>query len=86
MAAFLKGKIMAHPNRNWQRKWSVDFETQTARHEDGWVFEFSKVADGVFDGRLIAQPERLTLEQIKNAPRIAKEAGEAWERARRNRQ
>ena len=77
---------MAHPNRNWQRKWSVDFETQTARHEDGWVFEFSKVADGVFDGRLIAQPEKITLEQIKNAPRIAKEAGEAWERARRNRQ
>lgn len=77
---------MSHPNRNWQRKWSVDFETQTARHEDGWVFEFSKVADGVFDGRLIAQPENLTLEQIKNAHRIAKEAGEAWERARKNRQ
>ena len=77
---------MSHQNRNWQRRWTVDFETQTAAHEDGWVFEFSKVADGVFDGRLIAQPERLSLEQIKNAPRIAKEAGEAWERARRNRQ
>ena len=77
---------MPHKNRNWQRRWKVDFETQTAAHEDGWIFKFTKVSDGVFDGHLIAQPESLTLEQIKNAPRIAKEAGEAWERARRNRQ
>lgn len=77
---------MSHQNRNWQRRWSVDFETQTATHEDGWVFEFTKVSDGVFDGRLIAQPENLTPEQIKNAPRIAREAGEAWERSRKNRQ
>ena len=76
---------MTHPNRNWQRRWSVDFETQTATHEDGWVFEFSKIADGVFDGHLIAQTENLTIEQIKNAPRIAREAGEAWERARKAR-
>ena len=77
---------MSHQNRNWQRRWKVDFETQTAAHEDGWVFKFAQIDEGVFDGRLIAQPDSPTLEQIKNAPRIAKEAGEAWERARRNRQ
>ena len=58
---------MTHPNGNWQRRWSVDFETQTASHEDGWIFEFSKVADGLFDGRLIVQPENLTIEQIYHA-------------------
>lgn len=63
---------MSHPNRNWHRRWSVDFETQTASHEDGWVFEFSKVADGVFDGRLIAQPEKLTLNKSKAHPELPK--------------
>ena len=77
---------MPHQNRNWQRRWSVDLETQTATHEDGWVFRFSKVSDGVFDGRLISQPKNITVEQIKNAPQIAREAGEAWKRARKNRQ
>jgi len=77
---------MTHPNRNWQRRWKVDFDAQTASHDDGWVFKFFKIKEGVFDGRLIVQPENLTSEQIKNAPRIAREAGEAWERARRNRQ
>ncbi|RKV80024.1 MAG: hypothetical protein D8H97_14535 [Neisseria sp.] len=76
---------MPHQNRNWQRRWKVDFETQTASHDDGWVFKFSKIEDGVFDGRLIAQPKNLTPEQIKNAPRIACEAGEVWERARKSR-
>ncbi len=76
---------MPHQNRNWQRRWTVDFETQTATHEAGWVFKFSKVSDGVFDGRMIKQPEHLTPEQIRNAPRIAQEAGEAWKRARKNR-
>ena len=74
---------MAHPNRNWHRRWTVDFEQQTATHEDGWVFKFQKVSDGVFDSKLICQPENITLEQIKNAPRIAREAGEAWTRARK---
>lgn len=85
MAAFFERKDMTHQNRNWQRRWKVDFETQTVSHEDGWVFKFSKIEDGVFDGRLIAQPKNLTPEQIKNAPRIAREAGEAWERARKAR-
>lgn len=77
---------MPHQIRNWQRRWSVDFETQTVTHEDGWVFRFSKVSDGVFDGRLISQPKNITVEQIKNAPQIAREAGKAWKRARKNRQ
>ena len=55
---------MPHQNRNWQRRWKVDFETQTAAHDDGWVFKFAKIDDGVFDGRLIAQPENLTPEQF----------------------
>lgn len=84
MAAFLKGKKMTHQNRNWQRRWTVDFEQQTATHEEGWVVKFEKVSDGIFDGKLIRQPENITLEQIKNAPRIAREAGEAWTRARKS--
>lgn len=76
---------MPHQNRNWQRRWTVDFETQTATHKDGWVFQFSKVSDGVFDGSLISQPKNITIEQFKNAPKIAKEAGEVWMRARKNR-
>jgi len=35
---------------------------------------------------LIVQPDNLTPEQIKAAPRIAKEAGEAWKESRRRRQ
>lgn len=77
---------MPHPNRNWQRRWKVDFDTQTVTHEDGWVFEFTPIDEGVFDGRLIVQPDNLTPEQIKAAPRIAKEAGEAWKESRRRRQ
>lgn len=75
---------MTHPNRNWHRRWTVDFEQQTATHEEGWVVKFEKVSDGIFDGKLINQPENITLEQIKNAPRIAREAGEAWTRARKS--
>jgi len=51
---------MTHDNRNWQRRWAVDFESQTATHVDGWVFKFERgQEDGqvFFDGRLIAQPE-----------------------------
>lgn len=77
---------MPNQNRNWQRLWIVNFEEQIVTHADGWVFKFSKVSDGVFDGRMIKHPEQLTPEQIRNAPRIAQEAGEAWKRARKNRQ
>ena len=76
---------MTHDNRNWQRRWTVDFESQTATHVDGWVFKFERgEEDGqvFFDGRLIAQPQNLTPEKIKNAARIAREAGEVWNRAR----
>ncbi|KLT73237.1 hypothetical protein PL75_03115 [Neisseria arctica] len=80
---------MAHQNRNWQRRWTVDFEQQTATHEDGWVFKFVKGEESgevFFDGKLIKQPKNLTPEQILNASRIAQEAGEAWQRARKARQ
>ena len=79
---------MAHQNRNWQRRWAVDLESQTATHQDGWVFEFKKFErDGevFFDGKLIRQPDNLTQEQILNAPRIAKEAGEIWQHERKKR-
>ena len=82
---FLKGKPMLNQNPNWQRLWIVNFEEQIVTHADGWVFKFTKIADGVFDGQMIKQPEHLTPEQIINAPKIAKEAGEVWMRARKNR-
>ena len=79
---------MTHDNSNWQRRWTVDLESQTATHVDGWVFKFERgEEDGqvFFDGHPIAQPQNLTTEQIKNAARIAREAGEVWNKARDSR-
>lgn len=44
---FLKGKPMLNQNPNWQRLWIVNFEEQIVSHADGWVFKFTKIADGV---------------------------------------
>lgn len=72
---------MPHKNRNWQRRWKIDFDKRTATHDDGWIFQFTPHPDGSHDGRLMKQPANITPEQIKLAPRIAREAGEAWQRA-----
>lgn len=73
-----------HPNRGWRSRWSIDLETATATHRDGWVFKFSPAADqaGSFDGKCIAQPSPLTAEQLAKAHRIAREAGDIYIEAR----
>ena len=38
---------MLNQNPNWQRLWIVNFEEQIVSHADGWVFKFTKIADGV---------------------------------------
>ena len=65
-------------------EWTVDLATKTATHKDGWVFEFTQVSAGIFDGRLVKQPANLTPDRIRAAARIAQEAGEAWEQARKS--
>lgn len=73
-----------HPNRGWRSRWSIDLEAATATHRDGWVFAFAPAPDqsGAFDGRCIARPDPLTPEQMAQAPRIAREAGDIFIEAR----
>jgi len=79
--------MVNHPNRGWRSRWSINLETATATHRDGWVFQFSPVAGeaGAFDGKCICQPAPLTPEMIKNAARIAREAGDIYIEARNGR-
>lgn len=73
-----------HPNRGWRSRWSIDLETATATHRDGWVFKFAPAAEqaGAFDGKCIAQPSPLTPEHLAKAHRIASEAGDIYIEAR----
>lgn len=64
-----------HPNRNWRSRWTVDLNTSTATHVDGWIFEFVQVEDGVWDGELIQQPMNPDYSQ---AARISREAGDIY--------
>lgn len=69
-----------HPNRGWRSRWSINLESATATHRDGWVFKFSPVDDepGAFDGECIEQPSPLTSEHIAQASRVAREAGDIY--------
>lgn len=80
---------MTHKNRNWQRRWTVDLEAQTATHEDGWVFQFDTIytdtatGDAEFKGRLIEQPTEP--EKRRDMVDIFNQAWRAWHRAREGR-
>lgn len=80
---------MSHPpvRRSQHQPWSVDLESATAVHREGWVFRFSPADDdpGAFIGQCISQPKHLTPAQLNNAAGIAREAGDAFIRARRMR-
>jgi len=73
-----------HPNRGWRSRWTIDLESATATHRDGWVFKFSSVDDepGAFDGECIGQPTPLKSEHISQASRVAREAGDIYIEAR----
>lgn len=73
-----------HPNRGWRSRWSVNIETATATHRDGWAFKFSQAAGetGEFDGKCIDQPSPMTPEYMAKAARIAREAGDIYIEAR----
>lgn len=73
-----------HPNRNWRARWTIDLETATATHRDGWVFRFSPASGETraFDGKCIAQPAPLTAGHVAQAARIAREAGDIYIEAR----
>lgn len=76
-----------HPNRGWRSRWSIDLESATVSHRDGWVFKFSPAADqlGAFNGACLCQPSPLTPLHIAAAARIAREAGEIYVEARQRR-
>ncbi len=79
--------MVNHPNRSWRARWSVDLDTATATHRDGWQFRFAPAEDapGAFDGECIAQPEPFKPEHMREAARIAREAGDIFIEARRGR-
>jgi len=79
--------MVNHPNRGWRSRWMVDLEAATATHRDGWVFQFSPDASetDAFDGECIGQPDPITPEQMREATRIAREAGDIFIEARRGR-
>lgn len=72
--------MVNHPNRGWRARWTVDLESATATHRDGWQFAFSPAVDapGEYVGACTVQPPLLTPEQISSAARIAREAGDIW--------
>ena len=80
---------MTHNNRNWQRRWRVDLEEQTATHEDGWIIRFEPVAaeepagDVEFVGRLIRQPADPAL--LRQSSAVINQVWRAWLRARERR-
>lgn len=67
--------------------WTVNLDAATATHPDGWVFKFSPADDtpGAFDGACIGQPEKITPAHLASAARIAREAGDAYIKARADR-
>lgn len=76
--------MVNHPNRGWRARWSVDLESATATHRDGWQFKFLPAEDahGEFIGRCIAQPPLITPFLTSSAARIASEAGDIFIEAR----
>lgn len=79
--------MVNHPNRGWRKRWSVDLETATVTHVDGWIFKFDPDPDelGAFNGQGIGQPNPLTQEHMQQAARIAREAGDIYIEARHGR-
>lgn len=71
-------------NPSWRSLWTIDLESATATHRDGWAFKFSLVdgETGVFKGECVAQPSPLNKAHMAQASRIAKEAGDIYIEAR----
>jgi hypothetical protein len=80
-------KVVNHPNRGWRSRWTVDLEAATATHRDGWVFQFAPDSDeaDAFDGDCIGRPDPIMPEHLREAARIAREAGDIFIEARRGR-
>jgi hypothetical protein len=74
---------VTHPNRNWKRRWEVNLAARTAKHVDGWLFQFATEPDagGPIDGKCVAHPSLFGYDLKKlpqTAARIAREAGEIY--------
>jgi hypothetical protein len=62
---------MNHPNRNWQRRWTVDFSACTATHDSGLVVRFAAHPDAQ---RMSVEPSHLANQ------RLLDEASRLWKR------
>lgn len=67
--------------------WTIDFESVTVRHCDGWIFHFSPVDGdpGAFNGECVGCPLPLTQAHMAVGQQIAQEAGSVFIEARRSR-
>lgn len=75
--------MVNHPNRGWRSRWTVDLESSTATHSDGWKFKFSADEEGplILEGECIFQPSSVTEDDMDVIARIATEAGEIYTEA-----
>lgn len=72
--------MASHPKTGWRSSWTINLETATATHCDGWVFRFSPIEGdpGPFNGECIGPPHPLTGGHLSQAARVAREAGDIY--------
>jgi len=63
--------------------WTIDLSTCEARHTSGLVLRFELRSDGGWDGEVVAGVESI---DPADAPRLMREAGDAYREALKNRQ
>ena len=62
--------------------WTIDLSTCEARHMSGLVVRFARASRGIWDGEMVSGP----MPPIEDAPRLMREAGDAYLAALRARQ
>lgn len=65
---------------DWRKDWEVDLAKRRASHRAGWVVEFDAKMDedeGI-NGRCVARPEHLSVDEMLGAARILRQAGDVY--------
>jgi hypothetical protein len=73
-----------YPNPDWRSRWTVNLETATVTHCDGWVFKFcpDQGDAGAFNAECLEQPTPLMAAHLSQAASVAREAGDIYIEAR----